>query len=313
VKIIGKAIIPLFLVAVFLNSCNNFASPTSINATDVAGTAMVIVKTSIVETQGAIPTITFTPQLPTLIPPTPLPPTETPTPIKTFPPISGTPTTIELEDGLVWTECIVPPFTSTNSDIAATCLNMNWAGWDDYNMMLNGQRLHGERVKGICGDNLRLVIGKDIYETSYTVPTENSCYMYDYELLKNGVVIATVKGVISNVVDANYKLWNVDGKSVWEINSDPPAESLSAIIVDGVNLNEKYQLGGSFDAYYFKDKIIFIALKNGKYHIVYNGKFIGPEFDQIFIYGGPPSVLYGHEQYWFLGTREGTYYVVAIH
>lgn len=274
---------------------------------------MAIVKTSIVETQGANPTITFTPQLPTLIPPTSLPPTETPTPIKTSLPVLGTPTTIELEDGLAWTECIVPPNTRTDSDFATTCLNMNWAGWDDHNMMLNGQRLREERVKGICGDNLRLVIGKDIYETSYTVPPENNCYKYDYELLKNGVVIATVKGVISVATDPNKKLWNVDGKSVWEIQSASPAENLSAIIVDGVNQNEKYQLEGSFHVYYFKEKIIFIALKNGKYHIIYNDKFIGHEFDEIFIYGGPPSVLYGYEQYWFLGRREGTYYVVAIH
>jgi len=190
---------------------------------------------------------------------------------------------------------------------------MSWAGWDDHNMMLNGQRLREERVKGICGDNLRLVIGKDIYETKYTVPRENSCGSYDYELLKNGEVIATVKGVISVATDSNEKLWNIGGKPVWEIRSDPPFQNLSAVIVDGVNQNEKYQLEGSFDVYYFKDKIIFIALQNGKYHIIYNEKFIGHEFDEIFLYGGPPSVLYGHEQYWFLARSEGTYYVVAIH
>lgn len=299
-----------------LTSCDGFPPVLKTQPTQAMETALAIVGTAMAETQTAIPTATSTSTLlPTATPlPTfsPLPPTETPTPIKTSIPVSGTPTTIELEDGLVWTECIVPPYTSTDSDFATTCLNMNfWA--DDHNMMLNSQRLSGKRVKGICGDNLRLVIGKDIYETKHTVPRENACGSYNYELLKNGVVIATVKGVISNVVDANRKLWNVDGKSVWEISSDPPAQYLSAIIVDGVNQNEKYQLEGSFDVYYFKDKIIFIALKNGKYHIMYNGKFIGHEFDEIFIYGGPPSVLYGHEQYWFLGRYEGTYYVVAIH
>lgn len=312
-KIIGKATIPLFLVAVFLISCNNSVSPISANATDVTGTAVSIVKTSIVETQGTIPTITFTPQLPTLISPTRLPPAETPTPIKTPLPISGTPATIELEDGLVWTECIVPRFTRPDSDFAAACLNVNLSGWDDHNMMLNGQRLREERVYGGCGNNLRLVIGNDIYETSFTLPSKNNCFLRDYKLLKNGEVFATVNGVTSFTTDPNEKLWNIGGKPVWEIRSDPPAQYLSVIIVDGVNQNEKYRLEGSFDVYYFKDKIIFIALKNGKYHIIYNEKFIGNEFDEIFLYGGPPSVLYGREQYWFLARREGTYYVVAIH
>jgi hypothetical protein len=126
------------------------------------------------------------------------------------------------------------------------------------------------------------------------------------------VTIATVNGVSSYATDPNTKLWNIGGKAVWEIESAPPTENLSAIIVDGVNQNEKHQLDGSFHVYYLKDKIIFIALKNGKYHIVYNEKFIGPEFDQILLYGGPPPVLYGNGQYWFWGRREGTHYVVVI-
>jgi hypothetical protein len=48
------------------------------------------------------------------------------------------------------------------------------------------------------------------------------------------------------LLDPNRKLWNIGGKSVWEIFSDPAAENLSAIIIDEVNLNDKYQLDGSF-------------------------------------------------------------------
>ena len=84
---------------------------------------------------------------------------------------------------------------------------------------------------------------------------------------------------------------------------------------DGVNLNKKYQLEGSYEVYYLKNKLIFIARKDGKYRVFYNEKFIGPEFDEIFMSHCCMSttVLYGQEQYWFWGTIEGTYHVVAIH
>lgn len=199
---------------------------------------------------------------------------------------------------------------------ASTCLNLKWSGWDDYKMTLNGQRLREERLRGECDDNLRLVIGKDIYQTNYINEKKNTCYSYDYTLLKNGTPIASVNGVKTFVsINANRKLWNIGGKAVWEIYSSPPDENLSAIIVDGVNLNNKYKLEGSFFVYYLKNKLIFIARKNGKYRVVYNEKFIGPEFDQIFMSHccDSTTVLYGHEQYWFWGTIEGTYYVVAIH
>ncbi len=302
------------MVAVFLISCNNSASPTSINATDVAGTAMAIVKTSIVETQGAIPTITFTPQLPTLIPPTPLPPTETPTPIKTSLPISGIPTAIELDNGLIWSECIVPyfnhPYETADLKFATACLNVDWLGWDNYGIELNGQRLREERLggDGDHGANLRLVIGKDVYETRYT----NIDGQNNYELLKNGQAIAkaTACPFCINTGDPNLKLWNIGEKSVWEVFSEPPA-----IFVEGINLNEKNNLEGSYFPYDIKHKLIYIAKMNGKYYVIYDQKVIGHEFDRIFMMYccASTSVRYGHEQYWFWGIREGTYYVVAIH
>lgn len=312
-KIIGKVIIPLFIVAVFLISCNNSASPTSINTTDVAGTAMAIVKTTIVETQDAIPTITFTPQLPTLISQTSLPPTEIHPPVKTSLPISGTPTTIGLENGLIWSECIVPyfnhPHETADLKFATSCLNMEWLGWDDYDVELNGQRLREERISGDGennGSNLRLIIGKDIYETHYI----NTNEWNDYELLKNGESIAKARAYSYRVTgERNLKLWNIGGKSVWEIYSEPPA-----IFVDGINLNEKNNLEGSYKPYDIKHKLIYIAKMNGKYYVIYDEKIIGYEFDQIFMTYccASTSVLYGHEQYWFWGIREGTYYVVAI-
>ena len=68
-KIIIKAITPLFLVALILTSCNSFASLPAINPT---------AKATVVETLAAIPTTTSSPQ-----PPTPIPPS--PTPVFSFP------------------------------------------------------------------------------------------------------------------------------------------------------------------------------------------------------------------------------------
>jgi hypothetical protein len=169
---------------------------------------------------------------------------------------------------------------------------MDWPGWDDYAIELNGQRLREERVDGDGehGDNLRLVIGSDIYETRYT----NIDGWNNYELLKNGVAIAeTTACPYCTIGDPNLKLWNIGGKSVWEIFTEPPT-----IFVDGINLNERYQWDGSYFPYDIKNKLIYIASKHGKYSVVYDAKVIGHEFDQIYMTYccASTSVLYGHGQ-----------------
>jgi len=58
VKIIGKIINPLFLVAVILTSCNSFTPMPTVNATDVMETATSLVRTEIVAKQVSIPTAT---------------------------------------------------------------------------------------------------------------------------------------------------------------------------------------------------------------------------------------------------------------
>ena len=200
------------------------------------------------------------------------------------------------------------PHETADFEFATTCLNMDWLGWDNYDIKLDGQRLREERINGdgAHGDNLRLIIGDDIYETKYT----NVSGWNNYELLKNREAIAKATACPYCIIgDPNLKLWNIGGKSIWEIFTEPPA-----IFVDGTNLNEKYQFEGTYFPYNIKNKLIYIASKNGKYSVVYDEKVIGHEFDQIYMSYccASTSVLYGHEQYWFWGRREGTYYVVAI-
>ena len=107
----------------------------------------------------------------------------------------------------------------------------------------------------------------------------------------------------------NRGFWNIGGKLVWEL-----AGYTHVIVVDGVDYNEKYQLEGSHFPYEIKGKLIYIAKQNGKFHIVYDETMIGPEFDAISMAYccGMISVYYGSGQYWFVGRRAGTMYVVSI-
>ena len=83
-KVINKAKIPLFLVAVILADCNRFTAPAALPSTSVIETAVPVAKTNMVGTQMAIPTATPTsaPALFTITPTTL--PTMTPTPVSPY-------------------------------------------------------------------------------------------------------------------------------------------------------------------------------------------------------------------------------------
>lgn len=208
---------------------------------------------------------------------------------------------IALENGLTWSECVVPNgeyfYTIEDEPIVTNCLD--FPNWDTYD-----PRKSGERIKGSNGSDLRLVIGPDSFLAKHD--STNGCC--DYKFIKNGKVIMEISAPLITF-DPNRHLWNIDGKAVWELIADPPV-----IIVDGVNFNEKYQWESSYFPYEIKGKLIYIAKKNGKYNIVYDNKVIGAAFDKISMAYccAKISVVNGSEQYWFLGQREGTQYVVLI-
>jgi hypothetical protein len=281
-KITSRIIVFSLLVIVTLASCNSVISiPTA--------------QKEIAVSKTAIPTLT--PIL--FLSVTPLQQTETSTPL----PVSGIPTTVILNNELIWTECVLPyqDYFHNKSDIEliTTCLDMEFPFWDDSDKAKFGERVHGPN-----GDNLRLIVGDVIYETRYAQSN-----FREYELLRNGVVIATVNANFI-VADPNRRLGNLGGKIVWEVISEPPV-----LVVDGENINEEYQLEGSFFPYEINGKLIYLAKKNGKYHIVYDGNVIGAEFDEISMAYccAKLSVSYGKGQYWFLGRRNGVQYVVALH
>lgn len=252
------------------------------------------------KTQTAIPTTTSTTMpLPTY---SLLPPTETPIPTSEFS-FSGIPTVIPLTNGLTWSECIVPidEYARTNSDMEflAKCVEIPTRNEDDKKRL--GEFVDHQNATS----DWRITIGNDHFETRINDISQGCC---SYKLVKNGdVILEMFPGFMTS--NPNREFWNIGGKLVWEL-----AGYIHVIVVDGVDYNEKYQLEGSHFPYEIKGKLIYIAKKNGKFHVVYNEETIGPEFDAIFMAYccSMISVYYGSGQYWFVGRRGGTMYVVSI-
>ena len=301
-RIISKKIIPLFLTMVMLASCNGSAPVLKTQPTQVVETALAFVGTAIAETQTAIPTATFTATLLPLA--TPLPPTETPIPTSALS-FSGMPTVIPINNGITWSECVVPnkDYSRNDMEFLATCIEIPTSSENDKKMA--GERVENQDSQdGSISSDFRITIGSDYFETKHG----NSKERWTYELIKNGEVILKINpGFMAS--DPNVNFWNIGRKLVWELSGSAPV-----IVVDGVNFNEKYQLEGSFFPYEIKGKLIYIAKKNGKFHIVYDEKIIGAEFDSISMAYccGMISVYYGNGQYWFVGRRGGTKFVVSI-
>ena len=254
--------------------------------------------TSIPTTNSPTIKITIKPSI------TPLPsPTETIILLQTETIITcpSTPRTLILENGLTWTEVIIPDrrYYIVKPDVALLKSCIDFPNDNDHD-----QEIYGERIKGVNGSDLKLAIGDDIYETKFD-STLGCC---EYDLLKNDVIIYhTIAPLITT--DPNRGFWNIGGKLVWELLTEPPV-----IIVDGVDFNEQYQLEGSYYPYEIDGKLIYIAKKGEKYQIIYDNEAIGPEFEIIskaYCCAGM-SVMRGGGQYWFIGKRDGARYIVSI-
>jgi len=178
--------------------------------------------------------------------------------------------------------------------------------WQEEDIQRLGERFY--RSAGSLQD-LRLVIGKDVYETKHQD--------YQYELMKNGTTIA-IENSIFSAFDPNQALLNAGNKIVWELvgfNSNQ-TELISTVIYDGANLLDKYSLEGAYIPYVINDKLIFVAKKAGRFYVMYDAQHLGPEFDEISIGYCCSSAAYSiwraQGQYWFWGTRDGKYFIVAL-
>jgi hypothetical protein len=286
-KIIIRAMVLSSLVAILM-SCT--ALP--------AGTAETPIPAATIS-----PTSAFTLAPAATASPQPAEPSSQPTSTSSIP-VSTAPTTVVMENGLTWTECVLPnrDYYHGGGDIGliTDCLDMEFPLWDD-----NDRRIAGERLPGVNGSDVRQVVGSDVYETRF----DSSGGCCDYELLRNGDVIATVSAPLISF-DPNQHMWNIGGHAVWEVITQPPD-----IFVDGVSVNESSQLEGAYFPYEVNGKLMFIAASNGRFRVVYDGEPMGPEYDAISMAYccALISVSRGQGQYGFLGQSEGTLFAVAIH
>lgn len=275
---------------IILTSCSGFSPTIKAQPTQAMETAIPTATSTATRLPSATPQPTFSP----------LPPTETPIPTSALS-FSGTPTVIPINNGLTWSECVVPnnDYSRSDMEFLSTCIEIPTGNEND-------KKMSGEFIdhKNATND-WRMTIGNDYFETRINDLSKGCC---SYKLVKNGDVILEMSpGFMTS--NPNRGFWNIGGKLVWELGG-----YISVIVVDGVNYNEKYGLEGSYFPYEIKGKLIYIAKKNDKFQIVYDDKVIGTEFDSISMAYccGMISVYYGSGQYWFVGTRAGTKFVVSI-
>lgn len=208
-----------------------------------------------------------------------------------------------MDNGITWSECVVPydDYAMSDLEFLRNCIDTPLWSEDDKKMI--GEWIENPDNHDIYGE-LRIKIGNDLFETRH----DNSKKLWTYELVKNGKVILEVSPSFTTH-NPNINFWNIGGKLVWEL-----AGWTQIIVVDGVDYNQKYQLEGSYFPYEVRGKLIYIAKKNGTYHIVYDNNVVGPEFDgiQMAYCCAMASVYRGSGQYWFLGSKGGTKYVVSI-
>ncbi len=245
---------------------------------------------------------------------TPIPATNTPAPATATPPpatetltASLTQTVARLDNGLTWTECVVPfrDYAMVNSDLEllTQCVKLpDLKNQED-------KKIVGERVEQTQAmSDFKITIGKDRFETRMVTNENTGCCTFKYDLIKNGAVILTKKADFVTY-DPNMGLWKIGGKLVWELGG-----WTSDIIVDGVDYNEKYQLQGSYKPYAIHDQLLYIAKAHDKYQLVYADKRFGPEFDDISMPNccGMIHLFRANGQYWFVGSRAEKKYLVSI-
>ncbi len=205
--------------------------------------------------------------------------------------------------GLVWQECELPiPALASNSprsDESDACF-----GRPAPTLVADNQ---DNAVQFIDKTHLRMTVGRDVYEAR----ADELMAVTVYTLLKNGSPIRSLIG-LGDTLWLRMFLSNMDGHIAWGIANENPA----TIIYDGKDLRQLYGLDQAHAAYGLAGKLIFVAQKDGKYFIVYDGQKVGPDYDQMTIGYCCETILYtargGQGRYQFRGRRGGKGYIVEI-
>ncbi len=224
-----------------------------------------------------------------------------PTTLSTIQSISVQMSEREYHANLKWLECEVPIDVNYDWGISEKCFGFPIPTWDDTDTARFGERF---RREGHIWDDLRIIIDGDVYETDKQ-PGE------PYILYKNGdVFVESMSGDTS--YPPNRSLQNVGGKVVWELaNPWQPT-----IILDGRDLRQENDLEGVYLPYNLGEKLIFVGNKDAKYFVNYDGKQLGPQYEEISIgyCCGPAaySIRRVNGEYWFWATKENRYYLVVV-
>lgn len=216
--------------------------------------------------------------------------------------------------GLEWQECELTAADADipNHELVERCFHHVWEPFND-----------ADRANyAIDNNGLRtLTIGDGIYTTvTQQLPTPSWRWLYLWHTLNlSGRVTLyknaqAVKSLYSSFqpFSPNRSLQQIGGKAVWEFADHRAA----TIIVDGQDLRRTAGLNKAYRPYRLADKLLFVGKRFGRYLVLYDGRQIGPLFDDVpiaYCCEGPLYALnMGGGSYLFRGKRAGRTYLVEI-
>jgi hypothetical protein len=222
-----------------------------------------------------------------------------PDPLQPIPIRSATPQ----QAGLIWRECELPILDQSGNAAAP-----------DESFACFGQSLpvRSEEDKRNSGQNAgRTSVTMSVGSTAFSARADELAFLTVYTLSKNN---GAVKGLVGlgDTMWLRMFLWNVDGHVAWGIAN----QDLDTIVYNGKDLRNVYGLDKAQAPYGLNERLIWVARKDGKSFVMYDGQKIGQEFEQIIVAYCCETSLYsvqaGQGRYQFRGTRAGKNYIVEI-
>ena len=202
------------------------------------------------------------------------------------------------EAGLSWQECPVGGLAQ-----AAPCLDTQ-----------RPSKSEAERVRlGVRSSvGLRLTVGGDTYETRHLGLGVIPAWPWDpYVLLRNGRPVSLLFGE-GETHDPEISLQEIADKAAWEFADARQA----TIIYGGRDLRRAYGLEAAYAPYELGGRLAFIGKQGGHCFLVYDGRQVGPAFDEITIAYCCETSLHsaggGEGRYRFWGQRGDQSYVVEV-
>ena len=201
--------------------------------------------------------------------------------------------------GLVWQECL---------------LAEGYGNWRQAQECFGLPEPTGEREDGfnyskrVGMDNFQLNIGEDVYQTHRT----GSFFSFEvYSLSRNQWPISIQLGEII-AHSPNIGLNDVAGKPVWEfVAIDKPT-----VIYNGRNLRQRYNLDQAFSPYSLNGKLVFLGQQADRYFVVYDGKRLSPDYEDVIHAYCCEAVMYSPEgsqgAYIFNARRDGKNYLILL-